>query len=210
MTKNLVPSLLLDIFGFSVDGLKGSPSHCLSQFSQVFGPWIVRNCGIPPFLRTNHDKSISLPSIQASVAALIRVFHGKKPILMATVNTQISWLNPNFYENKWLSSQFFSMKFTISWWKADIFMVKSRHFHGEVPISLVPPDLVFSGLPRELRRLGWLRGAELAGTAGLVPGGGKPCAADGGGFLGWKLLIFRWVFIDFFGYGSIPMKIPNF
>jgi hypothetical protein len=38
MTKNLVPSLLLDIFGFSVDGLKGSPSHCLSQFSQVFGP----------------------------------------------------------------------------------------------------------------------------------------------------------------------------
>ena len=133
MTKNLVPSLLLDIFGFSVDGLKGSPSHCLSQFSQVFGPWIVRNCGIPPFLRTNHDKSISLPSIQASVAALIRVFHGKKPILMATVNTQISWLNPNFYENKWLSSQFFSMnsqfhgeKPTFSWWKADIFMAKSQ------------------------------------------------------------------------------------
>jgi len=131
----------------------------------------------PPFLRTNHDKSISLPSIQASVAALIRVFHGKNPILMATVNTQISWLNPNFYENKWLSSQ-------LNLDQIHIFMVKSRHFHGEVPISLVPPDLVFSGLPRELCRLGWLRGAELAGTAGLVPGGGKPCAAADGGSCG--------------------------
>ena len=76
-------------------------------------------------------------------------------------------------------------------------MVKSRHFHGEVPISLVPPDLVFSGLPRELRRLGWLRGAELAGTAGLVPGGGKPCAADGGGFLGWKTADFSLGFYRF-------------
>jgi len=24
--------------------------------------------------------------------------------------------------------------------------------------------------------------------------------------VGWKLLIFRWVFIDFFGYGSIPIN----
>jgi hypothetical protein len=87
-----------------------------------------------------------------------------------------------------------------------IFMVKSQHFHGEVPISMVPPDLVFQVYPESCAvsdgcvELSWL---ELQGLSLAVA---SHVQQQMEAAVGWKLLIFRWVFIDFFGYGSIPIN----
>ena len=143
--------------------------------------------GYPNFRRTNHDK---YPLSRHHLLLQSVISMRKNQIFVVTVNPKI------------VKSQF--------WWKHIAFIPiilnpfptfsrfswQSPNFYGESS-----PANSFSGLPWELRRLGWPCGAELAGTAGRVPGGCKPCAAaDGGCGTCWFFVGF---FIDFFVFEGL-------
>ena len=174
MTKNLVPSLLLDIFGFSVDGrTMGSPSHGLSQFS-------------PGFRAMNGSELW----FQASVAAFIRVFHGKKPDSYGYSKHQDFMVKSNVFMN---TNMAFIPIILIILDQIHIFMVKSRHFHGEVPnfsgfFQVYPESCAVSDGCVELN---WL---ELQGLSLAVASHVQQMEAAVGRKLGGNCWIFRGVF----------------